>query len=103
MELQNIYKPQLTGISSGPLHTPATRYSNMLQTQQCPNRCMPSIHAFLSNLFRAKQPTKFVQNSWMLSGGNADTSSAKVSVFYCEHTSPAEAHSLTIMQKHLHS
>lgn len=86
------------------LQDPHTHQPRVIQTcYKCPNRCMPSIHAFLSNLFRAKQLTTFVQNSWMLSGGKADTTSAKVSVFYCEHTSPAEAHSLTIMQKHLHS
>lgn len=75
---------------------------NTLQTQQCLYGCMPRIHAFLSNLFRAEQPTNFAQNSWLLLGGSSESSFAKVSDLYCGHTSPGQGRPLTHMQKSFH-
>lgn len=67
MELCHIYANietlQVIGSISGTpyTHQCTHRYSNMSQTQQCLCRCIPRIHAYLSNLFRAEQLTDLLQ------------------------------------------
>lgn len=63
-------------------HTPAQDFPATYTSEKCHKRTnvsMDECHAFLSNLFRAEQLTKFVQNSGLLLVGSTKSSVAKVS------------------------